>query len=72
MFNMWRAGKEVVSLVGTNAVYLCQGGDISCLSDRVAAEVDDARWFGFEKFSMTAVWRPARGGSTMIVLSVVM
>ena len=43
------AREKVVAAVRSDAVSLCEHGDITCLSDRVAAQVDDAAWSGFEK-----------------------
>ncbi len=44
------AWEEVVALQVGDSVFFEKQGDVASLSDGVAAEVDDARWCGFEEF----------------------
>lgn len=50
MFNMWRAWKKVVSVVGVDVIFLSKKGNVASLSDRVAAKIDNTRRRNFKQF----------------------
>ena len=46
---MWGAGEEIVTLDVRDSVLFEERCDVTSLGDRVAAEVDDTRWFCIEE-----------------------
>ena len=44
ILNVWRAREEIVALMMYDVIFLTEQSNIPSLSDRVAAQIDNAWW----------------------------